>query len=96
MVAESLLAALVRGLGLVGMAAVIGGLVLDQLILPADAPELVGARRRLRRWVTGCLVALTLNVKTSDTNRPRGWKKQAAHQLDCRRLARAVGTEECE
>jgi putative copper resistance protein D len=62
MVAESLLAALVRGLGLVGVAAVIGGLVLDQLILPAGAPELVGARRRLRRWITGCLVALTLTT----------------------------------
>jgi putative copper resistance protein D len=62
MAAESLLAALVRGLGLVGVAAVIGGLVLDQLILPAGAPELAGARRRLRRWVTGCLVALTLTT----------------------------------
>lgn len=62
MAAESLLAALVRGLGLVGVAAVIGGLVLDQLILPAGAPELAGVRRRLRRWVTGCLVALMLTT----------------------------------
>jgi putative copper resistance protein D len=49
---------LVHGLGLLALAAIIGGLVLERMILPAGLPELVLARARLRRWITGCLVVL--------------------------------------
>ena len=59
---QSLIAGLVRGLGLLSLAAVIGGLVLEWLILPAGVPDLAVARVRLRRWITACLVLLVLTT----------------------------------
>jgi putative copper resistance protein D len=58
----SVLAGLVHGLGLVALAIVIGGLVLDQVILPAGPSELAIARARLRRLITGCLGLLVLTT----------------------------------
>ena len=57
-----LLAGLVRGLGLLSLAAVIGGLVLEWLILPNGAPPFEPARLRLRRLITGGLVVLVLTT----------------------------------
>ncbi len=59
---QSLVAGLVRGLGLLSLAGAIGGLVLERLILPASAPDLAAARVRLRRLITGCLFALALTT----------------------------------
>jgi len=56
----SLVAGIVRGLGLASLAGVIGGLVLDALILPAGVPELSAARARLRRLTTACIVLALL------------------------------------
>src|SRR5438128_11211541 len=73
---QSLLAGLVHGLGLVGLAAVMGGLVLEQLIIPADVPELTVARDRLRHWITPCFVLLVLTtigdlvIRTQAMSRP--------------------------
>ena len=53
---------LVHGLGLMVLATVIGGLVLEHMILPAGLPELAIARARLRRWITGCLGVLVLTT----------------------------------
>jgi len=55
---QSLLAGLMRGLGLTILAAVIGGLTLAQLIIPADVSDLTSARAQLRRWITVCLLLL--------------------------------------
>src|SRR5262245_42778771 len=60
--APSLLAGLTRGLGLALLAAVLGGLVLEQLIAPADVSDLTDARRRLWRWTTICLFLLLLTT----------------------------------
>ena len=57
-----LLAGLVRGLGLLSLAAVIGGLVLEWLILPNGPPPFEPARIRLRRLITGGLVVLVLTT----------------------------------
>jgi putative copper export protein/mono/diheme cytochrome c family protein len=57
-----LLAGLVRGLGLLSLTAVIGGLVLECLILPKGAPPFEPARIRLRRLITGGLVVLVLTT----------------------------------
>ena len=59
---QALVAGLVRGLGLLSLAAVIGGLVLEQLIVPAGVPYLAAARVGLRRWITACLVVLVLTT----------------------------------
>jgi putative copper resistance protein D len=69
-------AALVRGLGLVGVASILGGLVLDLLILPVQVEELAVVRMRLRRWITVCLVAVLLTsaaeflVRMQEMGRP--------------------------
>jgi len=57
---QSLLVALVRGLGLLSLAAVIGGLVLEGPIFPAGVPDLACARACLHRWITTCLIVLAL------------------------------------
>jgi copper resistance protein D len=62
MISLPLAVTLVHGLGLVGLAAAIGGLVLDGFILPAGAPEVVAARGRLRRWITAALIGLALTT----------------------------------
>ncbi len=51
-------AAAIRWISLAALALVIGGLVLDVVILPATAPALVPARRRLRAWTGGAVVVL--------------------------------------
>lgn len=51
---------LLHGLGLATLAVVIGGLVLEQAILPARLPGLAVSHARLRSSVTWCLVLLLL------------------------------------
>jgi putative copper export protein/mono/diheme cytochrome c family protein len=55
----ALLVALVRGLGLVSLALVIGGFVLERPIVPRG-PDLAAVRARLHRWITAALIVLTL------------------------------------
>lgn len=50
--AQLLAAAAIRWLSLSALAALIGALALDVLILRAGAPELAAARRRVRKWTT--------------------------------------------
>src|SRR2546422_9732542 len=50
--------AAVRWLSLSALAVLIGMLVLDVTVLPPGAPELAGARRRIRRWTGVSIVAL--------------------------------------
>ena len=59
---EVLVATIVRWGGLLALAVVVGGLVLDLLVLP-PAGELAAARRRLRAW--GTLAVLVLLVTTA-------------------------------
>jgi copper resistance protein D len=59
---QSLLAGLVHGLRIVSLAAVIGGLVFEQLIIPAGMPALATTHAWLRRWITACLVVLGLTT----------------------------------
>src|SRR5262245_14988446 len=56
---QALVTGLVHWLGLIALAAVIGGLGIDRLILPAAA-EVQPSRDRLRRWITGLLGLLLL------------------------------------
>src|SRR3989454_3721862 len=56
---ELFIATIVRGLGLMALAAVIGCLVLDLLVLPREAGELLVARRRLR-MVSAIAVAVLM------------------------------------
>jgi len=56
--AQILEVAAVRWLSLSALAVLIGMLVLDVAILPPGAPELAGARRRLRRWIGAAVVVL--------------------------------------
>jgi putative copper export protein len=53
---------LVRGLDLVALAIVIGGLVLDRLILPAGLPPRAIARARLSRLITGGVLIFLLTT----------------------------------
>src|SRR5262245_30374455 len=53
----ALLGGVVHGLGLISLAAVIGGLSVDRMILPAGV-ALTASRHRLRRAITGLLVLL--------------------------------------
>jgi putative copper resistance protein D len=55
---ELLLAMGGRWLGLLALAVLVGGLVLDCLVLPRHAGELVAARRRLQRWISLAIVLL--------------------------------------
>lgn len=48
----------VRGVGFAALAALVGSLVLDLLVLPRDSPEAEPVRRRLRRLSATCLVVL--------------------------------------
>src|SRR5262245_5526092 len=60
MISQPLAAMLVHGLELTALAAVIGGLALDVLVLPPGVPELARARGRLRWWITAALAVLLL------------------------------------
>jgi putative copper export protein/mono/diheme cytochrome c family protein len=51
---------LVRWIGFVALAGVIGGFVVDRFLLPAAAPVTAGTRRRLRALRAGCAVLLLL------------------------------------
>jgi putative copper resistance protein D len=55
---ELLLATGGRWLGLLALAVLVGGLVLDCVVLPRRAGELVAARRRLQRWISLAIVLL--------------------------------------
>jgi copper resistance protein D len=55
---ELLLATSGRWLGLLALAVLVGGLVLDCVVLPRQAGELVAARRRLQRWISVAIVLL--------------------------------------
>jgi copper resistance protein D len=57
---ELLLATAGRWLGLLALAMLVGGLVLDCVVLPCHAGELVTARRRLQRWVSLAIGVLLL------------------------------------
>jgi putative copper export protein len=59
MSALTLLGGVVHGLGLISLAAVIGGLTVDRMILPASV-ALTASRNRLRRAIAGLLVLLLL------------------------------------
>lgn len=58
MVPRLLLAVLIHGLSLVGLSAAIGGLVLEQWIIPVELPDWSVARDRLGRWITAWLFVL--------------------------------------
>ena len=62
---ELLLATAGRWHGLLGLAVLVGGLVLDFLILPREAPDLVRARSRLARWI-GLAVAVLIVTSAID------------------------------
>jgi putative copper export protein len=53
-------ASVVRFFELSAIAAVLGALALDTLVLSADAESLASARRRLRRWTSATVVVLAL------------------------------------
>src|SRR4029077_19990033 len=55
---ELLMATGGRWLGLLALAVLVGGLVLDCVVLPRPAGELVAARRRLQRWTSLAIVLL--------------------------------------
>ena len=59
---ELLLPTLGRWLGLLALAILVGGLVLELFVLPRDLAPLESARRRLRRWIT---VAVAILIVTS-------------------------------
>src|SRR5262245_59035211 len=59
---QSLRAGVLHGVGLITLAVVIGGLVLEQFILPPNVDELAVPRRRIRRLLTTCLVVLMLTT----------------------------------
>ncbi len=58
MLSQFVSAALVHWLGLAALAALIGGLVLDVLILPQSLADLAAARRGLGRWTALCTVVV--------------------------------------
>jgi putative copper resistance protein D len=62
---ELLLATGGRWLGLLALAVLVGGLVLDCVVLPRHAGELVAARHRLQRWV-GLAIVLLLVTSVID------------------------------
>ena len=55
---ELVLETVVRWLGLVGLAVVVGGLVVDLLVLPRRVAEVAPARETLRRWTTLAVLVL--------------------------------------
>src|SRR5438552_959475 len=54
----SLATAIVHGLGLLGLAVLLGGLVFERFVLPAGLPETAIVRARLRPWLTLCASVL--------------------------------------
>ena len=62
---DLLLATAGRWLGLLALAALVGGLVLDLLVLPRETPELARARSRLARWI-GLAVAVLIVTSAID------------------------------
>ncbi len=60
MTAQVLVATAIRWVGLAALATLVGGLVVDLLVLPRQAPALSGARRRLTRLGVICLLVLVV------------------------------------
>src|SRR5215510_1238381 len=58
----SLIDGVARGLGLVGLAAVIGGLVLDSHVIPPGLPDFESPRRRVRGLIIVGLVVLAVTT----------------------------------
>ena len=58
---EVFLATIGRWLGLVALAVLVGGLVLDLIVLPRHVGELASARRRIGRWTTVTVVVLIVS-----------------------------------
>lgn len=54
----AIVAWIIRWSGFVALAGLVGGFVVDLLILPAGTPQMVAARRRLRVVRTGCTIVL--------------------------------------
>src|ERR1700730_16999141 len=57
---DFLMATITRWVGFFALAALIGSLIVDLLVLPDDAPELRPGRRRLQRLRIACIVMLSL------------------------------------
>ena len=68
---ELFLATIVRWLGLLALAALVGGLVVDLLVLPRRVAALASARESLRRWTTAAVVVLILTSAADAIARAR-------------------------
>ena len=68
---ELVLPAISRWLGLLALATLIGGLVVDLLVVPRGVAALAGARESLRRWTTAAVVVLILTWATDAIARAR-------------------------
>ena len=68
---ELLLPTVVRWLGLLALAALVGGLVVDLLVLPRGVAALAPARESLRRWTTAAVVVLILTSVADAVARAR-------------------------
>jgi len=78
---ELLLATGGRWLGLLALAVLVGGLVLDCVVLPRHAGELVAARRRLQRWIGLAIVILLVTSMIDLLARARVMKGSAMPNL---------------
>ena len=68
---ELVLPAISRWLGLLALATLIGGLVVDLLVVPRGVAALAGARESLRRWTTAAVVVLILTSAANAIARAR-------------------------
>jgi copper resistance protein D len=68
---EILLPTIARWLGLLALAALVGGLVVDLLVLPRRVAALASARESLRRWTTAAVVVLILTSAVDAIARAR-------------------------
>ena len=68
---ELFLPTIARWLGLLALAALTGGLVVDLLVLPRSVAALAGARESLRRWTTAAVIVLILTWATDAIARAR-------------------------
>ena len=67
----------IRWVGFLALATLVGGLVVELVVLPHATPVVDGARRRLRRLAMLCLVVL-LATGGDLVTRPRPWPRWAA------------------
>src|SRR5262249_50657336 len=68
---ELVLPTIARWLGLLALAVLIGGLVVDLFVLPRGVAELARARESLRRWTTAAVVVLILTSAANAIARAR-------------------------